>query len=51
MMESCKRSHQQLDSAPATTRGPAVHPVTSSTPAEKIRAMFTPPPDPDKVIQ
>jgi len=51
MMESCKRSHQQLDSAPATTRGPAVHPVTSSTPAEKIRAMFTPPPDPDKVPQ
>ena len=50
-MESCKNSHQQLDSSLSSSRPSPTLAVAAVSPAEKIRAMFSPPPDPDKVPQ
>jgi len=50
LMESCKNSHLSLDCAPSPPK-PAPRAAVGASPAEKIRAMFTPPPDPDKVPQ
>ena len=46
LMENCKNHHQGLDSTSALRPGHG-H-VTDTSPAGKIRAMFTPPEDPDR---
>jgi len=51
LMESCKNNHANLDATSALRPVSSVMPgvSSSSSPAGKIRAMFTPPEDPDRV--
>lgn len=52
LMESCKTSHSNLDGTSAVRPSVQVSSAASSaSPAGKIRAMFTPPEDPDRVPQ
>ena len=49
-MDNCKNKHATLDATSALRPAPALTGLTgSASPAGKIRAMFTPPDDPDRV--
>jgi len=51
LMESCKSIHANLDATSALRPVPQVTGSAIPSPAGKIRAMFTPPEDPDRVPQ
>jgi len=49
LMESCRNQHALKDSTSALRPSTSYLPGNSGSPAGKIRAMFTPPEDPDRV--
>ena len=51
LMESCRNVHANLDATSALRPTPQINGNAGSSPAGKIRAMFTPPEDPDRVPQ
>ena len=50
-METCRNSHAKLDETSALRPVPALAGSVNGSPAGKIRALFTPPADPDRVPQ